>query len=474
MLAMPEIHCIKFLRNHKSYSINQIAKDLKVNWRTAKKYADEAQLPEESKKSKKGMMYGSEWGEMVLDWLHEDALLKKKLRRTNKKMYETLVTYGFTGSYRTVSQFIREWSLSQEDDRRFERLEHPPGEAQVDFGTMEVVKDSDIVDVSCLVLSLPYSNRTFTVALPSENQECFFSGLRMIFEQMGGVPQSIRIDNLSAAVVQTRSSNQETIYTDAFLQFQSHYGFQVQSCNPYSGHEKGNVENKVGYVRYNFLVPSPIMHQFEDLNRQLESFLREDSDRMHYVKNVRISELYTEEEKYLLVLPEENYPIFKEKLVKVNRYGEIEIDKVKVLIPLGARLGQVRVILYWDRMKVLSDQGEILYEDQRPYMMTRRALPWKTILDGWYKKPRSFGHSRYTNYVPGRLRQHLQIENLAIRRQRIEWVLSLLPRYSIQEIDQQLYELLSHETELDDLHPYDVDWSKYDQLNRPWDQEEAT
>ncbi|PAE87226.1 hypothetical protein [Shouchella clausii] len=65
-------------------------------------------------------------------------------------MYETLVAYGFTGSYRTVS----EWSLSQEDDRRFERLEHPPGEAQVDFGTMEVVKDSDIVDVSCLIIPL--------------------------------------------------------------------------------------------------------------------------------------------------------------------------------------------------------------------------------------------------------------------------------------------------------------------------------
>ncbi|PAE87225.1 hypothetical protein [Shouchella clausii] len=71
MLAMPEVHCIKFIRNHKSYSINRIAKDLKVNWRTAKKYADEAQLPEESTKSKKRMMYGSKWGEMVLDWLQK-------------------------------------------------------------------------------------------------------------------------------------------------------------------------------------------------------------------------------------------------------------------------------------------------------------------------------------------------------------------------------------------------------------------
>ena len=33
--------------NEKSLSINQISKVLGVNWRTAKKYADEDQLPEE-------------------------------------------------------------------------------------------------------------------------------------------------------------------------------------------------------------------------------------------------------------------------------------------------------------------------------------------------------------------------------------------------------------------------------------------
>ena len=74
----------------------------------------------------------------------------------------------------------------------------------------------------------------------------------------------------------------------------AHYGFQVQSCNPYSGNEKGSVENKVGYVRYNFLVPSPIMNDFESLNRRLASSLRDDMERIHYEKNVRffrVSEL---------------------------------------------------------------------------------------------------------------------------------------------------------------------------------------
>lgn len=53
MLTMSEINCIKFLRNHKSYSINKIAKDLNLNWRTANKYADESFLPKESRSSRR-------------------------------------------------------------------------------------------------------------------------------------------------------------------------------------------------------------------------------------------------------------------------------------------------------------------------------------------------------------------------------------------------------------------------------------
>ncbi|MCT4782315.1 MULTISPECIES: transposase [Exiguobacterium] len=111
-------------------------------------------------------MYGTKWGEMVEDWLTEDQMLQKKLRRTIKKIYETLVANGFEGSYRTVCNFIKSWHMTseEENDTRHERLQHLPGEAQVDFGTMEVVKDSHAVDVKCLVMSLPFSNRTAAVA----------------------------------------------------------------------------------------------------------------------------------------------------------------------------------------------------------------------------------------------------------------------------------------------------------------------
>lgn len=54
MLAMSEINCIKTLRNEKGLSISKIAETMNVNWRTAKKYGDGDQLPQEKSILKKG------------------------------------------------------------------------------------------------------------------------------------------------------------------------------------------------------------------------------------------------------------------------------------------------------------------------------------------------------------------------------------------------------------------------------------
>lgn len=237
MLAMPEINHIKKLRNIKSLSINEISKRTGFCWETVKKYADEDQLPEEKILVKNGMMYEERWGEIVSDWLMEDFALKKKLRRNNKVIFEQLKKLNFPGSYRTVCNYIAEWKdkkLDESEDLKeeFERLSHPPAEAQVDFGITEAVQDGKVKDVHCLVMSFPCSNGGLAVPLPAENQECFLEGLKILFKQAGFVPRKLRLDNLSAAVVKARGRGQETIFTEAFLRFASHYGFEPQACNP--------------------------------------------------------------------------------------------------------------------------------------------------------------------------------------------------------------------------------------------------
>src|SRR5690625_2755151 len=110
----------------------------------------------------------------------------------------------FPGSYRTVCNFIQEWrdgrSLSEESfDKNYERLSHPPAEAQLDFGLMEAVKDGKYIDVHCLVMTLPFSNDAYTVPLPGENQECLFYGMKKIFDQLGD-RKSTRLNSSHVAI----------------------------------------------------------------------------------------------------------------------------------------------------------------------------------------------------------------------------------------------------------------------------------
>src|SRR5699024_12053602 len=95
----------------------------------------------------------------------------------------------FPGSYRTVCKFVAEWregkNFEVDHDKSYERLEHPPVEAQLVFGLMEAVKDGNYVDIHCLVMSLPNSNAGFAIPLPGENQECFFIWVKTIVLSVG-------------------------------------------------------------------------------------------------------------------------------------------------------------------------------------------------------------------------------------------------------------------------------------------------
>ncbi|GAB2319380.1 hypothetical protein IRB23SM22_16380 [Alkalibacterium sp. s-m-22] len=59
---------------------------------------------------------------------------------------------------------------------------------------------------------------------------------------------------------------------------------------------------------------------------------------------------------------------------------------------------------------------------------------------------------------------------MKLRKERVEWLLSLIITREMQEIDEKFYELLPEEKQFDPSsdtstnHPYDIDWSVYDSL----------
>jgi transposase len=469
MLTMSDINCIKHLRNVKGLSIDSIANALNINWRTAKKYADENDFPSSIIKPRKGMMYQEKWGIIVSDWLFEDLKEKKKQRRNNLQIFKELQTHSFKGSYRTLCNFIEEWKVQNDNtdpDKGYERLEHPSGEAQVDFGVMEAVEGGKTRDIRLLIMSFPFSNVAFYEPMPSENQECFLEGLKKLFKKAKGVPQKIRIDNLTPAVKKTRSKTEDAQLTDEFLRFQMFYGFETQVCNVRSGNEKGHVEKKVGYIRYNIFSVPPVITGLEDLSDKLLAFSIDDQYRKHYRKEVEIQKLWEEEKRSLKNLQNPEYPVRKEQVLKVNAYNEIKIDDTLLHIPKGKNHIQLFLVLTWNEYKVVTPDGEVIAEGQRPYMNKRKLLPWKDIFKSWILKPRVVEYSRYRRYLPGRIKDYLDIPSNHVRKQRLEQVLSLLTRYELEEINENFYKYMVIDTPLEQDHPFDVNWNEYDQLGR--------
>lgn len=142
---------IRNMRNLKGCSITEIARRMRINWRTAKKYADEEDFNTKIKRPHKKRPALDPYTDIIDAWLIEDFNKPKKQRHTAKRIYDRLVAeYGFKGSERSVRAYVakRKKELKLEGQEAYHRLEHPGGEAQVRL----------------LVMSFPYINAAYAYA----------------------------------------------------------------------------------------------------------------------------------------------------------------------------------------------------------------------------------------------------------------------------------------------------------------------
>ena len=148
--------------------------------------------------------------------------------------------------------------------------------------------------------------------LCKQTYETAMFGLHSMCEaqiDFGGVPIRILFDNMSSAVVHIEEHGKRTL-TETFMRFTMHHRFKADFCNPDSAREKGNVENKVGYIRRNFLLPPPKIEDLESFNRELLDRCMADLQREHYVKKEQILDLFRAEQETLISLPRERFRVF--------------------------------------------------------------------------------------------------------------------------------------------------------------------
>jgi len=189
-------------------------------------------------------------------------IIKGKLEQelTAKRIHQDLIAdYGFPGSYYSVRRFVRR--LGKANPLPFRRMESAPGDqAQVDFGTGRPIITADGKRRRSHVFRIVLSNsrRGYSESVFRQTTEDFIGCLENAFWHFGGVPKTLIIDNLKAAVSKADWFDPEL--NPRLQSFCEHYGTVVLPTKPYTPRHKGKIENGIGYVQDNALTHTEHIH----------------------------------------------------------------------------------------------------------------------------------------------------------------------------------------------------------------------
>lgn len=200
--------------------------------------------------------------------LDSDRQAPRKQRHTAKRIFERLRDeHGYRGCVSQVRAYVAQARNLRQ--AAFVPLQFGPGEAQVDWGEAWVL-DADGAErkAHLFVMTFPFSDARFVAAFPRESLEFFLEGHVRGFRFFGGVPRRIVYDNLRSAVAKVGRGHRRQL-SPAFESFAARHLFTPAFCNVAQGHEKGHVENGVGWARRNLFVPRPQLADWGAFNAQL-------------------------------------------------------------------------------------------------------------------------------------------------------------------------------------------------------------
>ncbi|MCH7994740.1 MAG: IS21 family transposase [Planctomycetes bacterium] len=234
----------------------------------------------------------------------------------------------------------------------FRRMECEPGEeAQIDFGTGApiITPDGKRRRTHVLRVVLSHSRKAYSEVVFRQTTEDFIRAIENAFHHFRGVPRTLVVDNLKAAVI--KPDHYDPDLNPKIRAFADHYGTVVLPTKSYTPRHKGKVERGVAYVQDNAL-KGRHFSSLQEQNDHLFDWERNIADtRIHGTTRKQVKKTFEEVERpALLPLPLERFPFFTEVKRKVNRDGHVEVDKAYYSAPPEYLTHQVWV--RWDSRTV--------------------------------------------------------------------------------------------------------------------------
>ena len=336
-----ELYCkIKDYHGHRQLTVAQIARELNLDertvarWVTAEKFQPRKVAPRPSKLDP--------YKKQIVRWLESHPY-------TAAQIFLRLRETGYTGGITIVKDYVHQ--IRPPRTPAFLTLSFAPGECgQVDWGQFGSISVGNTRRrLSFFVMVLCYSRMLYVEFTASETMEHFLACHANAFDFFGGVPERIMVDNLRSAVLR-HAMGQAPVLNPRYKDFADHFGFTIRPCGVGQAHEKGRVENAVGYIKKNFLAGLELS-DFTLVNPAARQWLETVANvRIHGSTKRQPAELFQTEKPRLKPLSPQPYDVGILRSVRANSQFRVTVDANTYSVPAEYAGAALTLKLYPDHL----------------------------------------------------------------------------------------------------------------------------
>lgn len=259
-------------------------------------------------------------------------LVAERVKRTKgrisaKRLLPVAGAAGYGGSARNFRRLVAEAKASWRDEHH--RGRRPgvwaPGEVLLfDWGQIGPLY------VFCAVLA--WSRFRFVAFAADLGAETTMACIAECLEALGGVPAKLLTDRMGCLKGATVAG--VVVPTPDYVRFSSHYGFEADFCLGEDPESKGLVENLVGYVKSDLMVPEElVVGDLARANREARAWMEEVNGAVHSEIYAVPAERLVSEAALLRPLPSLRPRLGKVVFRKVNRLSCVRFGSARYSVP---------------------------------------------------------------------------------------------------------------------------------------------
>jgi hypothetical protein len=300
------------------------------------------------------------------------------------------------GQLRTLQRRVRDWRATCGPEREvyFEQEHRPGHQASFDFThatELGVTIAGQLLDHLLFVFTLCFSSWTWIQVAYSESYEALVRGLQGALWALGGVPEEVRSDNLSAATHELKETGGRSL-TERFRAVLDHYRLRSSRIRPGEAHENGVAESRHSRIKP-LLAQALVVRGSRDFASiaEWESFAREVIElRVNRPAAARV----VAERPLLEPLPSDRVPEYTSFRPVVRRWSTIRVSGRTYSVPSRLIGHEIEARQYHDHVDVLY-RGRLIEVLPRLRGAQTCRIDYRHVIWSLVRKPGAFAHYRF-------------------------------------------------------------------------------